>query len=165
MTDLDKEQSVIRAEASISIDRSPREVLEFVLDLDRYRQADTKITKVDHQPHLAENTTEGRARYRGRLRGLPTPPQWQLVQLDPWRSLRLCTAPDQWTARLAQFEGGFVCDETGSGATTLTHYEQFDFRRPIHRLADPYLRKWMQRYLEDEELPRLKALIESQSTT
>ncbi len=156
---------MIRAEASIVIDRSPREILEFVLDLDRYRQADAKITRVDHQPDLTGGTIEGRARYRGRLRGFPTPPQWQLVRLDPWRSLRLSTTPGQWTARLSTFEGGFVCEATTSGATTLTHYEQFSFRPPISWLADPYLGGWMQRYLEDEELPRIKTLIESQPRT
>lgn len=153
---------MIRAEGSIVIDRSPRDVLEFVLDLDRYRQADEKITRVTHQPHLDVGTTEGRARYRGRLRGFPTPSQWQVVHLEPWRSLRLSTAPGQWTARFATFEGGFLCEETSTGATSLTHYEQFTFRRPVGWLVDPYLRSWMQQYLEAKELPRLKALVESQ---
>jgi len=151
---------MIRAEAEVRIERSPREVLRFVLDLDRYRQADAKITSVAAQPTLNAEHRTGRARYRGKLRGLPTPSQWQLVSLEPWHRLELRTEPGQWTARMATFEGGFVCEELDDGATQLTHYEQFDFRRPANWVLEPFLNAWMQRYLVDVELPTLKALIE-----
>lgn len=36
----------LRAEATRVVPATSREVLEFVLDLDRYRQADTKIGRV-----------------------------------------------------------------------------------------------------------------------
>ena len=152
---------MIRAEGSIVIGRSPRQVLEFVLDLDRYRQADAKITSVSAQPSLGPDTRVGRARYRGRLRGLPTPSQWQTVSLYPWERLELATEPGQWTARLATFIGGFVCDEIGDGTTRLTHFEQFEFRAPMRWIADPYLGQWMQDYLTETELPQLKHLIEA----
>lgn len=152
---------MIRAEGTVQIDRPPREVLEFVLDLDRYRQADEKITSVSSQPNLGEEQRTGRAHYRGKLRGFPTPSQWQVVSLDPWRRLDLKTEPGQWTARMATFEGGFVCEELDSGSTALTHFEQFDFRAPAKWILEPYLDGWMQRYLVDVELPKLKALIEA----
>lgn len=152
---------MIRAEGTVEIERPPREVLEFVLDLDRYRLADEKITKVAAQPTLGEDQRTGRALYRGKLRGFPTPSQWQTVSLDPWSRLDLTTEPGQWTARMATFEGGFICEELDGGSTRLTHFEQFDFRPPAKWLLEPYLDKWMQRYLVDVELPKLKVLIEA----
>lgn len=151
---------MFRAESSIDIAKNNREVLEWILDLDRYRLADTKIAAISHQPEIDENNTTGRARYRGRLRGLPTPFQWQTVSLTPWTQLDFATAPGQWTARLAQFAGGFVCEPIDDG-TRLTHYEQFTFLSPVNRLFDPALRTWMERYLVDQELPELKRLIEA----
>jgi hypothetical protein len=151
---------MIRAEGQITIDRSAREVLEFVLDLDRYRQADAKIVKVNDQPTVDEDQPAGRARYRGALRGIRTPPQWQIVTLTPWSAVRLHTAPNQWTARFARFEGGFECVPADGGGTRLTHYEQFDFRA-LAPAADRFLRTWLQRYIDDEEMPRLKSLIET----
>lgn len=152
---------MIRAEGSVQIDRPPREVLEFVLDLDRYRQVDEKITSVSSQPDLGEEQRTGRAHYRGKLRGFRTPSQWQVVSLDPWHRHDLKTEPGQWTARMAEFEGGFICDERDGGSTALTHFEQFDFRAPAKWILEPYLDGWMQRYLTDVELPRLKAMIEA----
>jgi hypothetical protein len=152
---------VIRAEGTIVINRPARTILDFVLDLDRYRQADAKITSVDHQPSLGPDNREGRARYRGRLRGLPTPYQWQTVRLEPWTRLELQTEPGQWTAALATFVGGFICEQASGGATKLTHFEQFDFRPPARWIIEPYLRRWMQQYLMEVELPRLKVLIEA----
>lgn len=152
---------MIRAEDSIVIERSPREVLEFVLDLDRYRQADAKITGVSAQPTLGPENRVGRARYRGRLRGFPTPSQWQTVSLDPWARVELRTEPGQWTAHLARFVGGFVCEEIADGRTRLTHFEQFEFRAPMRWVIDRYLARWMQRYLAETELPKLKSLIEA----
>lgn len=152
---------MIRAEGSIDIERSPREVLDFVLDLHRYRLADAKITSVTAQPTLTEDNCEGRALYRAKLRGIPTPSQWQIVSLVPWRRLDIRTEPGQWTAQIATFEGGFICEPRSDGTTHFTHFEQFDFRPPVKWLLDPYLDKWMQRYLVDDELPRLKTLIET----
>lgn len=154
---------MIRAEGSVVIERSPRKVLEYVLDLDRYRQADEKIVSISEQPHLDEQNRTGRARYRGRLRGFPTPSQWQTVALSPWDGLEFRTEAGQWTARLAMFVGGFGCEELEDGGTRLTHFEQFEFRGPGTWILDRYLGRWMQDYLIATELPRLKALIEGTS--
>lgn len=136
-------------------------MLEYVLDLDRYRRADAKITSVSEQPILGLQNRKGRARYRGRLRGFPTPSQWQTASLSPWERLELSTEPGQWTAHLATFTGGFVCEELEDGRTRLTHFEQFDFRAPAKWVLDRYLGRWMQNYLVTKELPQLKALIEA----
>jgi hypothetical protein len=152
---------MIRAEGSVVIERSPRQVLEYILDLDRYRRADAKITRVSEQPVLGSERREGRARYRGRLRLLPTPSQWQTVRLTPWERLELRTEPKQWTAHFARFVGGFICEGLSDDETRLTHFEEFDFRAPVSWVMDRYLGQWMQRYLDQTELPQLKALIEA----
>jgi hypothetical protein len=153
---------MIRAEGNILIERTPSEVLEFVLDLDRYRQADAKISAVLQQPAITPEHCRGRARYRGKLRAIPTPSQWQVVELQPWKRLDLTTEPGQWTALAATFAGGFICQETEDGHTNLTHFEEFHFRRPASWALDPYLDRWMQDYLTRVELPKLKLLIEGQ---
>ncbi|MGI8755371.1 MAG: SRPBCC family protein [Acidimicrobiales bacterium] len=152
---------MIRAQGSIVIDRSAEEVLTYVLDLDRYRQADAKIAKVLLDMEIGPDQLEGRQRFRGSLRGLPTPAQTQIVKLEPWRSLRIQSDPNDWTTKLATFSGGFICEPMSTEAVELTHYEQFAFRGPLAWIMDPMLRGWMQRYLIETELPALKRLIES----
>lgn len=151
----------MRAQATITIGAEPRTVLEYIGDLRRYREADHKITTVHDQPSVSPSAPHSRARYRGRLRGLPTPPQWQRVELEPWRRLTLASESGQWTARLAAFEGGFVCEPTADGATRVTHYEQFEFHPLLRRLAESFLADWMQADIE-QEMDRLKQLIENQ---
>jgi hypothetical protein len=152
----------MRAQATITIAAQPRAVLEYIGDLRRYRQADHKITTVHDQPAVSPSSPRSRARYRGRLRGLPTPPQWQSVVLEPWHRLTLASEPGQWTARLAAFEGGFVCEPIGEGLTSVTHYEQFEFHPVLRRLAESFLAEWMQADIE-QEMQRLKDLIEHHS--
>ena len=153
----------MRAQATTTIAADPRTVLEYIGDLRRYREADHKITRVHDQPSVSPSAPRSRARYRGRLRGLPTPPQWQSVELEPWSRLVLRSEPGQWTARLAAFEGGFVCEPTGGGVTAVTHYEQFEFHPLLRRLAESFLADWLQADIE-QEMRRLKELIEHQGT-
>lgn len=149
----------MRAEATITIAAEPRAILEYVGDLRRYRQADRKITTVHEQPSVSEASPRSRARYRGRLRGLPTPPQWQTVVLEPWTRLTLRSEPGQWTTRLATFEGEFVCEPADDGRTRVTHHEQFDVHRALRPLATWFLGAWLQQDIE-EEMQRLKQLVE-----
>lgn len=152
----------MRAQATTTIAADPRTVLEYISDLRRYRQADHKISTVHEQPSVSESSPRSRARYRGVLRGLPTPPQWQSVVLEPWTRLTLRSEPGQWTTRMAAFEGGFVCESIGEDTTRVTHYEQFDFHPMLRRLAESFLADWLQADI-DQEMHRLKELIERQS--
>ena len=139
----------------ITIAATRRQVLEWILDLDRYRAADGKITQVDHQPSITPDERTGPARYRGRLRGLPTPSQWQTVTLEPWTKWELETEPGQWTSRLALFEGGFECEPLADDMTRLRHYERFRFKMG-EAVLRRFLERWMQRYMDDVELPKLE---------
>ena len=81
----------VTATATREIPASGREVLEFVLDLDRYRLADTKIGRVT-RPVVLDSENRGRARYWGRMRGMPPAPDTNVVELDPWRALDMLSA-------------------------------------------------------------------------
>ena len=63
---------IVAGEASAVIERSAQDVLEFAIDLDRYRQVDPKFRKI-HCNHMRGD--EGEVRYSGTLRGIPTPAQ------------------------------------------------------------------------------------------
>lgn len=139
--------------AEVTVNRSPEQILDWVSDLERYRQADTKIIKVLHQE-------PDRVRYRGRLRGIPTPADENVVTAEPGRSLTFTGAPGRWTRRLLDFEGSFVC-HPADGGTRVVHRESFTFKpAPVRLLAEAYLGRWLQRQI-DVEMHRLKTSIEA----
>ncbi len=151
---------MVHAEAEVQIERSPEQILRWVLDLDRYKLADQKITTVVDRPVL-DASGNGVARYRGRLRGIPTPVDTNLVSLQAWEKLTFQGAPGVWTRRLVDFTGTFQCTPTDDGSTTLRHTETFRFHpAPMERLAGWVLGRWLQREIETE-VHRLKGLIES----
>jgi hypothetical protein len=151
---------MVHAEAEVEIERSPEQILRWVLDLDRYKLADQKITKVVDRPVL-DASGNGVARYRGRLRGLPTPVDTNLMSLQAWEKLTFQGAPDVWTRRLVDFTGTFECAPSGAGSTTLRHTETFRFYpAAMEVLAGRVLGPWLQREIETE-VHRLKQLIES----
>lgn len=147
---------MLDVEATVVIDRPPAQIIEWISDLERYRSADTKITKVLHQD-------PGRVRYRGRLRGLPTPSDENLVEVVPDRSITFRGAPGRWTRRLLDFEGGFELEPEPGGGTRVRHHESLGFKPgPVRLVAEAYLRRWMERDIADEVV-RLKTLIEAES--
>lgn len=151
---------MIGAEAEVDIEASPEEILRWVLDLQRYRRADTKITRVLETATLGSDGV-GRVRYRGRLRGIPTPADTNVVRLSRWDGLTFEGAPDVWTRRIVDFTGTFRCTPGADGTTTLVHTEAFEFHPAfVDRLAGRVLRRWLQDQIELEVL-RLKVLIES----
>jgi hypothetical protein len=145
---------MLTIEAAVDIDRPADVILDWLGDLERYRRVDRKITAVVLQE-------PGRVRYRGRLRGVPTPVDEQTVHLDPGRSLVFRGAP-RWTRRLLDFEGGFRCTPTATG-TRVVHTEAFAFKpTPVRWLAEAWLRSWLQRDVE-AEMRRLKEIVEAET--
>jgi Polyketide cyclase / dehydrase and lipid transport len=137
---------MIQASATITTGASPQTVLEFVTDLERYRQADQKIRKiVDHGNRadlLQDKTTT--VRYRGNVRGLVSPMDSNEVTLKRWSRVDFVGSPSSWVRRMVDFHGSFTCEPTDTG-TVVTHVERFEFRRPFRWLTDPYLRDWLRR--------------------
>lgn len=73
----------LRAEATATVAATPQSALEFVLDVDRYRQIDPKIVRVFS---VTGPDSEGRGSIRllGRMRGLPPAPDKQDFVLERW---------------------------------------------------------------------------------
>lgn len=141
-------------EGSIEIDRTPDVILDWIGDLERYRRADRKIASVRSQ-------SPGRVRYRGRLRGLPTPLDEQTIERTG-TSLVLRGAP-RWTRRFLDFEGGFWCESSPRGATLVVHRESLGFKpAPLRWVAEAWLRRWMAADVLDE-VARLKLLVEAET--
>lgn len=144
---------MIIGEATTTVAASSQDVIEFVLDLERYRQADHKIGRVGA---VDRNGDHGTATFAGRLRGLPGPSGTYPFTMT--ESTLTFGSPIAGMARwFLGFEGTFDCEEVPEG-TRVTHREVFDFRRPWSWLAEPLLRGWLQRDIADE-MVRLKTLL------
>ncbi len=146
---------IITGEGSVVIERSAQDILEFALDLDRYRKVDPKFRKVHrHRMH----GDEGEVRYSGTLRGIPTPADTQTIRLTRWTRLDYVSVPSALN-RLARFHGWFECAE-GDEGTLVQHHEQFDFSPAIAWLAAPVLKQWLQSQVE-QEVQELKRQLEA----
>jgi hypothetical protein len=150
--------SMIAGEATATVAAAPSQIFEFVLDLQRYREADRKIGRVGAVHRHGDN---GTAEFSGRIRGLPGP---RGVYPFTLRSSRLeFGSPIAGPARrFLDFEGTFDCEQTAAG-TVVTHREVFKFKRPWRWLAEPFLRRWLEADTASEMI-RFKELIERDST-
>jgi hypothetical protein len=145
---------MIVGEARTTLSASPAEVLEFILDLDRYREADHKIGRVGE---VHRDGDVGTAEFAGSLRGLPGMMGTYPFRLTP-TSITF-GSPIAGPARFfLDFEGSFDCEVTSAG-TVVTHREAFDFKAPLRYLAEPAFRGWLQDDIT-EEMVRFKHLIE-----
>ena len=139
-------------EGTTTIACSPRQVLEFVLDVERYRLADRKIGRV-HWVHRDGN--HGQVKHNGRLLGLPFPPIVLAFMLTPWSRLEFRTVTAPWP--LTGFEGFFACEPTAHG-TRVTHRECFTVH-PLVGLLDSLFGAWLARDTPQEVI-RIKQLLE-----
>jgi len=145
---------MIVGEASVTVTVPPTGVLEFVLDLDRYRQADHKIGRVGR---VTRDGDRGTAVFSGRIKGMPGPSGTYPFTMTP-TSLKFgspIAGPAGW---FLNFEGSFECIETPEG-TVVVHREVFDFKRPWQWFLDPLLRTWLENDTS-EEMARFKDLVE-----
>jgi len=146
---------VICGEGRAVIAASPRDCIEFVLDLERYRQADTKIGNVLSVDRVADN--EYRARFRSRFRGLPVPAVTQIINVTRWTAIDVVNAPG-WLDRLSRFEGSFRCEPV-DGGTDVVHRECLEFAVPLRRAAEAFLGSWLAADTR-AEVDRMKLLLE-----
>lgn len=146
---------MIVGEASTTVSTTPNEVFDFVLDLERYRQADRKIGKVGA---VEAQGDRGRVQFSGRIRGLPGPSGTYPFTREESR-LRFGSPVGGAARWFLDFEGTFDCEETGEG-TVVTHREVFRFKRPWRWLAEPLLRGWLEQDTA-EEMVRFKELVEN----
>lgn len=145
---------MIVGEATTTVSVTPNEVFDFVLDLDRYRQADHKIGRVGR---IDDDGDRGVVQFSGRIRGLPGPsgtyPFTRTASRLAFGSP--IAGPARW---FLDFEGTFDAEQTAAG-TVVTHREIFNFKRPWRWLAEPLLRRWLENDTIDE-MVRFKELLD-----
>ena len=117
----------------------PQEALGFVLDLDRYRQADYKIGKVKW---VRPDATGATICFKSKMAGLPGPYVTQRVDRTGDR-LEVHTVAPKWMNRVVSFEGLIDCTPV-DGGTRFYHREALIFHGPF-RLLEPLLRGWLAR--------------------
>jgi hypothetical protein len=148
---------MIVGEASTTVTATPREVFEFVLDLNRYRRADRKIGRVGAMSRTGDT---GTVRFSGRIKGLPGPAGTYPFTATASRLVfgSAIAGPARW---FVDFEGSFDCEVTTQG-TLVTHREVFDFKRPWRWIIEPFLRHWLETDTA-EEMVRFKGLVDAGS--
>ena len=135
------------ASASVEIATEAREVLEFVLDLERYKEVDPKIVRVSSVEGPDEDG-RGSAKLWARMRGLPPAPDKQNFALEKWNRLTFTGAPRQPARLVFDFLGTFECEPTDDGIV-LTHGYEFNFKGPF-RLGERLFSGWLQAQVEEE---------------
>jgi hypothetical protein len=145
---------MIVGEATTTVGVPPEEVFDFVLDLERYRQADYKIGRVGA---VERDGDQGTATFSGRIRGFPGPSGTYPFVVTPSRLAfgSAVAGPARW---FLDFEGTFDCRVTEAG-TQVTHREVFDFRSPWRWFVEPLLRRWLESDTT-EEMTRFKDLLD-----
>ncbi len=138
----------LTAEGSVSVQATPQAVLEFVLDLDRYRRVDRKILRVSSVDGPNADG-KGSVKIWGRLGWLPPAPDRQDFHLEKWNRLIFVGAARQPARAIFDFVGTFDCSSPVDGATTVTHTYEFTFKGPF-RVVERFLNGWLQREVADE---------------
>lgn len=126
--------------STADVSATPQAVLEFVLDLDRYRQADHKISRVSSVTG-PDDSGHGSVRLWGRLPGFPIAPDRQNFTLERWSHLTFVGAPRQPGRLMFNFVGTFHCVFLDDKTTRVTHAYEFTFRKPFRwierRITEP----------------------------
>jgi hypothetical protein len=131
---------VIVGEGEAVVACTPDDALAFVLDLERYRQADYKIGPVRW---VRPDATGAVVCFRAKMAGMPGPVVQQRVDRTGHR-LDVHTVKPAWMKYLVEFEGLFECTPV-DGGTRIYHREALDFRPPFRWVLEPLLRRWLER--------------------
>ena len=125
---------------------SAEDVLEFVMDLRRYRTADKKVGPV---VWLRRDGDRAAAWAGARFGGIPTPPGRIDISLTPYTRLDVRSVP------AGLFRASFECSPADLGGTAVRHVECAGVPAPLHGAVRP----WLLRSCEDE-LQRMKSILE-----
>src|SRR5262249_51597283 len=149
---------MIAGEATVDIHRPAREVCDFVLDLERYKQADRKIGSV-HSVIWNAAGDEADIEYSGRFRGFDTPAVRQTLHVERDRRIDVRSKPGTLAHAVSRFHGIFTFEDLGDGVTRVFHREEIEFGPPLKWLMEPLLRAWLENDTP-KEMQRMKALLE-----
>ena len=145
---------MIVGEGTATVSVSPSEVFEFVLDLNRYRQADFKIGRVGA---IMRDGSSGTVRFAGRIMGIPSPSATYPFTLTASR-LQFGSPIAGLNKWILEFDGTFDCETTDAG-TVVVHREAFTFKGPLRWVLEPLLRRWLAADTK-KEMVRFKEIIE-----
>jgi len=130
---------VITAEATTVVHRDPHDVLACVADLDRYRQANTKVGD------LVAASDDGRdllVTYRVRPLGVPLPVRRQRIRVAAPGGVELTDVPSR-RPRLLAFSASLRLRPVGQGETAIVHRATIWCRGPLAPWLEPLLRRWL----------------------
>ena len=135
------------AEATVDVAATPREVLEFVLDVDQYRHVDPKIVRAGTVTGPDEQG-KGSVKLWARMRGLPPAPDVQDFDLQRWSSLTFVGARKRPGRLIFEFTGVVECEPIGD-LTRVRHAYAFRFKGPF-KIIERLNAEWLQRDIELE---------------
>ena len=138
----------ISAGAKATVHASSQEVLEFVLDLHRYQQLDSKMLRVSAVTEPGEDGV-GTLKMWGKLPWMPPAPDQHDILLDRWQLLTFTGARGTPARLVFDFIGRFHCAPLDARATAVTHSYEFRFRGPF-KLVEARLEPWLQSDVERE---------------
>jgi uncharacterized protein YbjT (DUF2867 family) len=145
---------MVCGEGTTIIKRDPKDVLEFVLDVDQYRRADLKIGRVRW---IRRYGNTGLVRHRGRFIGLPAPSVTLSFELIPFSRLDFKGEEMPWPIR--GFDGFFTCEEVPEG-TRVTHRECFVLGSILGPAFKAIFGGWLARDTP-AEIIRMKGMLEA----
>ena len=144
--------------AEMTMRTTATEVLEFILDVERYRTVDSKIGTI-HWIHRSADRREVTFRFTPRLG--PLPPVVRSTQ----RVTRMgndsvsITALPSWVDRLARFHGSLSVTPVHGGVLVVRRLE-FWIVSPLRLTLAPVLRRWLSRDVP-AELAAVRLALES----
>lgn len=134
-----------------TMDCSPETYLEFVMDVERYREVDDKIGRIVWTRRDG-NLTE--FKFKPRLPGMnmPEPSTISRMRLTPGRRIdvRLAPLPHNLANRMvSRFEASFACEPV-DGRTRVTRMISFNFNPLVRWMFEPTLRRTLPESVERE---------------
>ncbi|MGH3800565.1 MAG: SRPBCC family protein [Pseudonocardiaceae bacterium] len=140
---------MINSQARQVIDGSPADILEFVMDIERYQQVDHKIRPVIWARRDGEVTEFA---CRPTLGDLPSPKVVQQVRLTPGHrvDIELSALPQTRLGhRLAEFRASFECTPA-EGGVEVTRTIVFRFAPLVAWFFEPILRRRLPAEVDQE---------------
>jgi ligand-binding SRPBCC domain-containing protein len=144
----------VGARGTAFIRSDPSEVMEFVLDVNRYRKADHKIGRVRY---VRREGNRGQVRHGGRFLGVPAPAATLSFELTPFSHLDFRGVSMPWPLR--GFHGSFTCRRTRGGAQVV-HEECFIFGPVSGWMFQALFGRWLTNDTQAEVM-RMKVLLEA----
>jgi ligand-binding SRPBCC domain-containing protein len=130
----------------------PADVMDFVLDVNRYRHADHKIGRLHY---IVRDGNRGRVRHGGRFLGLPAPAATLDFDLTSTSRLDFHGVRMPWPLR--GFHGSFTCVPV-PGGIQVTHSECFIFGPVSGRVFRLIFGRWLARDTQ-AEVTRMQHLL------